>query len=131
MFTYDGKSYDVIVTSLKRKFSKLSTDKSGRVQSGEMFIDLIGVYYNYSMIVQANGTSAAAVAEYDRFWDDISAPKPFVRVSFPYNQSVLIFDAYVTQGEQDLITKNEKLRRTIWGATPLTFTAKEPQRRPL
>jgi len=135
MFTYDGQSYDVKVTKVKRSFAKLSTDKSGRLQSGEMFIDLIGVFYNYSISVNCE---LGKEAEYDRFWEDISAPKPFVSVSFPYNQTELNFDAYVTTGDQDLIRilKNPKtvlgkLTRNIWGPTTLNFTAKKPQRRPL
>ena len=134
-FTFDGKGYDILVTKCTRSFAKLSTDKSGRVQSGRMFIDLIGVYYNYNITVDA---SEQNMAEYDRFWEDISAPKPYVKVAFPYNQGVLTFDSYVTQGNQDLmrIIKNPKqfhgkMIRNLWGPTSLQFTSVEPQRRPL
>jgi len=133
MFTYDGKTYDIIVTKLSRSFAKLSTDKSGRVQSGEMFIDIIGTFYNYTITVDANEQN---IPEFDRFWEDISAPKAFVTVSFPYNQSELTFSAYVTQGNQDLIRilKNPKtwfgkLVKHIWGPTTLNFISKGPQRR--
>jgi len=135
MFTYDGKNYDILVTSLKRSFSKLSTDKSGRVQSGDMFIDIIGTFYNYTITVDRKSGSED---EYDRFWEDISAPKAFVSVAFPYNQDELTFEAYVTQGEQTLIRilKNPKtflgkLIRNIWGPTTLNFISKGPQRRAL
>jgi len=135
VFTYDGVSYDVHVTDLKRSFAKLSTDKSGRLQSGEMFIDLIGTFYNYSITVDYK---SGKEAEYDRFWEDISAPKAFAEVVFPYNQDEMTFYAYVTQGEQRLIRilKNPKtilgkLIRNIWGPTSLNFIAKKPQRRAL
>ena len=130
MFTYDGKSYDVLVTKCTRSFSKLSTDKSGRVQNGDMFIDLIGVFYNYSIIVQARDGN---MAELDRFWEDISAPKAFVTTVFPYNQSSLTFEAYVTQGTQDLIrTKLVRLiRKNYWGPIALNFISRSPQRRAL
>jgi len=134
MFTYDGKEYDIAVTKLTRSFAKLSTDKSGRVQTGEMFIDLIGTYYNYTIAVQDNGDQA----EFDRFWEDLSAPKDFVAVVFPYNQNEMTFDAYVTQGSQDLVrmlkspkTLFGQLIKNIWGPVTLNFIAKEPARRPL
>ena len=132
MFTYDGKSYGIHVISLSRSFAKLSTDQSGRVQSGEMFIDLIGTYYNYTITVEAEDGD---MEELDRFWEDISAPKAFVTVVFPYNQSTLTYSAYVTQGNQNFIcrhfSKRLKLFRNLWGPITLNFVSKGPQRRPL
>jgi len=128
MFTYDGQNYDILVTICKRSFAKLSTDKSGRLQSGEMFIDLIGTFYNYSITVQARDGDHA---ELDRFWEAISAPKAFATVVFPYNQSELTFEAYVTQGDQSLIRRNKQLSRNAWGPISLNFISKAPQRRPL
>jgi len=128
MFTYDGKNYDIRVIKLKRSFAKLSTDQSGRVQSGNMFIDLIGTFYNYDITIDATDSNRA---ELDRFWEDISAPKPFVTVVFPYNQSELTFVAYVTQGDQELIRHNPKTRANKWGSIALSFVAQKPQRRPV
>ena len=127
MFTYDGKSYNITVTALSRSFSKLSTDKSGRTQDGNMFIDLIGTYYNYTLTFKATPENQT---ELGRFWEDISAAKPFVSVSFPYNQTSLTFTAYVTNGDQKLVRRDPKTGKNFWDELTVNFIAKEPARRP-
>jgi len=127
MLTYNGRTYNVHYTKPKRSFAKLSTDQSGRVQSGEMYIDLIGTYVNYSMTVSMKDGD---VAEFDRFFEDISAPVAFATLTLPYNQSTITFEAYVTQGDQDLIrAKGTHSDNNIWGPLTVNFIARRPLRR--
>lgn len=130
MFILDGIEYDVDVgiriDELERSFEKLSTDKSGRVMSGKMYINLIGTFYNYKMTVR-RGLNCS-LEEYEKFFEHLSAPVPFNVLTVPYGQTTMTFEAYITKGSQKLIraTKNEH----YWGPVTLSFIAREPQRTP-
>jgi len=63
-FLLDGVAYNVSVTGLKRSFSVLDTDNSGRTQDGEMYRDIIGTFYNYEMTVRQRGDDRAALGAY-------------------------------------------------------------------
>lgn len=127
VFLLDGKAYNVNVMELKRKFAITDTDQSGRVANYRMFRDIVGTFYNYSLKV------APAVGDpesYDSFYDDLTDPTPeYRKMTFPYGQEQLEFEAYVTQGEDDLRIRNGV---NYWGGKDglkLEFVAMEPQRR--
>lgn len=125
VFTVDGISYNVIVTSLKRSFQVLDTDKAGRAKSGSMIRDIIGTYYNYSIEIEPH---SGAYSEYDRLYEVLSSPdKDFHTVTFPYGQDTLTFKAYVTDGEDELLVRDNGNR---WSGLTLKFVAKKPQRKP-
>ena len=130
MFILDGIEYgvdvDIKVDELERSFEKLSTDKSGRVQSGKMYISLIGTFYNYKMTVR-RGLNCS-LDEYEKFFEHLSAPVAFNTLTVPYGQATMTFEAYITKGSQKLVraAKNEH----YWGPISLSFIAREPQRIP-
>ncbi len=121
----DGVEYpNLHVTGLRRNFQILDGENAGRVMTGEMDRDIIGTYYNYSCEIDA---SAADRAEYDRFYENISAPVDSHELTLPYAQQTLTFNAYVTNGEDELVsiyTDNE------WANLSFNFIAMAPQRRP-
>lgn len=127
MITIDGVSYDstVVCDSLEQKFEKLSSDKSGRTQAGDMFIDPIGTFYNYTIHIKRNPNASATA--WDNLWMVLSDPKGFHTVEFPHNQTVLTFQAYITSGSRKLLRKVRSLN--YWGDISFTFTARSPQRR--
>ena len=51
-FLLDGVAYNVNVTKLSREFSIMDAEGSGRTQNGEMYRDVVGTFYNYSMTVE-------------------------------------------------------------------------------
>ena len=51
-YLLDGVAYNVSVTKLSRKFSIMDAEGSGRTQNGEMYRDVVGTFYNYSMTVE-------------------------------------------------------------------------------
>ena len=122
--TLDGVTYSTIhVMNLKRSFSVLDGPNAGRVQTGSMQRDVIGTFYNYSAEIQAD---TASRADYDAFWEAISAPVESHVLVVPYAQTTLTFDAYVTQGADELLLMEPAANR--WGNLSFNFIAMAPQR---
>ena len=125
MVEINGKAYDVVCYDLKCTFAKLSTDKSGRKQSGRIFIDLIGTFYNYTATFMCNGDK---LDEYAEFFKVVSAPEQFVKCKFPLGQEWVEISAYTTTGDMPFIAyRNGK---NFWGPVTVNFIAEEPMRRP-
>ena len=121
----DGTEYPHIhVVSLKRSFQILDGENAGRVMTGEMDRDVIGTYYNYSCEIDASGADRE---EYDRFYDAISAPVDSHAMVLPYGQQSISFNAYVTNGEDNLASM---FGGNDWGNLSFNFIAMAPQRRP-
>lgn len=121
-FLLDGVAYNVRVSKLTRKFSVLDSDKTGRTQSGTMYRDIIGTFYNYAMTVEQRGDDAESM---DSFWEAISQPQKSHVCVFPYGQNTLTQQMYITSGEQDVKEINKK--RTTWGEIQLSFIATTPR----
>lgn len=124
--TMDGKQFaNIHVVSLKRSFQVLDGENAGRVMTGEMDRDVIGTFYNYACEIDA---SAASREEYDEFWEIISAPVNSHALSVPYGQTMMDFEAYVTNGSDNLLAMYEDIAE--WGELSFNFIAMAPQRRP-
>lgn len=124
--TIDSTTFPHIhFTSIKRNFEVLDGENAGRLMSGEMERDIIGTYYNYSVEVDAD---EADPSEYDTFYQTISAPQASHSITVPYGQTTLTFNAYVTQGADELLYMGGSNR---WGGMSFNFIAMEPQRRPI
>lgn len=125
MITIDGKTYHVGVTQLQRSAAVLDGDNAGRTMSGKMVRDLIGTYYNYELSVS---TQKLDYREYDELYDIITAPVDSHRVTLPYGQSTLTFDAYVTNAKDNLICARSGAN--IWGGLSINFIAMTPAKKP-
>ena len=131
----DGTYYtDIIWTSLKRSFSVLDTENTGRtVADGRMHRDIIGTYYNYTLGLKAK---IGAEAQYDTVYDILSAPTASHRVILPYGQGTITFDAYVTGGDDELIrtkkvvqtTNGTETRAARWHNLEVNFIAMQRAR---
>lgn len=125
--TLDGVQYPHIhIVSIKRSFSVLDGENAGRVMTGRMERDIIGTYYNYSAEVDSD---EASKEEYDRFYEAISAPVDSHLIVVPYGQTTLTFDAYVSNGEDELLSSYDD--DNTWGGLTFNFIAMEPQRTPI
>lgn len=126
VFTVDGVEYSKIhVLSLKRSFAVLDGENAGRTMDGAMQRDVIGTYYNYSLEIDP---AESDPEEYDALFEAISAPVDSHEVSFPYGQSALRFEAYVSNGEDELWDIFRT--RPRWSKLTVNFIAMDPQRRP-
>lgn len=126
VFSVDGVAYPhVFVSSLKRSFSVLDGGNAGRTMDGAMQRDIIGTYYNYSLELDP---SYSEPAEYDALYEALSAPVNSHELTVPYGQETLTFQAYVANGEDELLHMYERLNR--WENLTIHFVAMKPQRRP-
>lgn len=126
VLSLDGKAYpNLHVVSLKRSFSVLDGDNAGRVMTGAMKRDIIGTYYNYSMEIDPVSSD---LAEYDEFYEAISAPVDSHVLTVPYAQTTVTFDAYVANGEDELVSNNDD--RSNWQNLSVNFVAMKPKRTP-
>lgn len=124
--TVDGVTYRTIhVTSIKRNFQVLDGDNAGRVTSGDMRRDVIGTFYNYSFAIDP---SQADPTEYDRLFDVITAPVASHSIIVPYAQTTLTFQAYVTNGSDELGYMGDVVNR--WENLTFNAIAMSPQRTP-
>lgn len=98
-FFLNGKSFNVQVMSLKRSFEVKDAVSAVVVQSGNIYREILGTYYNYTITVrEKNGDRAA----FDAFWEEISKPVESHVCVFPYNQSTITQRMYVKSGSQDI-----------------------------
>lgn len=127
VFTIDGVDLRLWVTSLKRKFEVLDTQNSGRLQSYRMHRDIVGTFYNYTLEIDPDKSNRA---DYDTFYEIVSSPVESHIMVFPYAQETLEFEAYVTNGEDNLKIREEGGKKVNkWDGLSLNFIAMEPQRR--
>ena len=127
VFKIDGVSFPKIhVVSLKRKFAIADGPLSGRNLQGEMIRDVIGTYYNYSLGLSCDTLSRD---EYDNFYELISKPVESRSIEVPYAQATLVFDAYITSGEDELTLMNE--HGNFWKGITCDFVAMKPYKRPI
>ncbi len=124
VFTIDGVELRVNVVKLERGFSVTDTENSGRLQNFRMHREVAGTFYNYTLEIEPY---PEYIDDYDTFYEIISAPEESHRMTFPYAQSTLTFEAYVTQGKDTLKRINKK---NLWKGLSVYFVAMEPQRRP-
>lgn len=127
-FKLNGKFYNVGITEMKRSASILDGENAGRVRSGAMTRDIIGTYYNYTVLIDTNELSES---DYDELYQEITAPVDSHSVTFPYGQSVLSFKAYVSNAEDSLVQTKDVNGKNKWSGLTITFTAMSPQRKPL
>lgn len=128
VFTIDGVDLRLFVINLKRKFEVLDTQNSGRVQSLRMYRDIGGTFYNYTLEIDPEKSNRA---DYDTFYEIVSSPVESHIMTFPYAQDTLTFEAYVTNGEDNLKIREENGKQVNkWDGMSLNFIAMEPQRRP-
>lgn len=128
VFEIDGMSFRLWVIELKRSFQILDSENAGRTQSYEMHRDIVGTFYNYTLKIDADKSNRA---DYDTFYEIITAAVDSHRMVFPYGQTTLEIEAYVTSGEDGLhIEKTEDGQVNEWSGLSLKFTAMKPKRRP-
>lgn len=125
-FKIDGRAFRVFVPAegIQRQGRVLDRDAAGRTTDGTMKRDIVGTYYNYVIQIDAQDLD---VSEYDELYEILSAPVNSHTLEVPYGQGTLVFDAYVSNVDDNL-----KLARNginLWGDLSVTFTAMAPARR--
>lgn len=125
IFQLDGKSYDVRVTALRRKFTIDERTKPLRTMDGKLHRDILGTYIHYTMTLEA---VAGKMQELEDLWQALSAPVQSHLCRFPYGDGWLEQQMYLTQAQQSLTLIQPEGRR--WGELQLEFFACQPEVRP-
>lgn len=125
----DGKSYNVRLPQggVKRSFSILDGENSGRVQTGDMVRDIIGTYYNYSIKIEQDPLYPS---DYDDLYEVVSNPVDFHTIVVPYAQGIYQFEAYITDGSDTLSFINPNDYTNMWDGLELNFVAMKPRKVP-
>lgn len=121
----DGTYFDIPFVSLKRRADFL--DKyAERVETGDLERELIGVYYNFDLTV--GNSSNFGDADYDFFWDFMTAPIEFRDFSIPTNHGYYNFRGYISSvsDEYEKILEND----VVFKGFTCKMTAKMPARTP-
>lgn len=111
--------------TIGRSFHLDDGDNADYMLSGLYKRDLLGTYYDYSMEVEPDPMYPA---DYDNFFEAITAPVDSHSLTLPYGQSTITFNAMVTSGSDLYRGKVAGFNR--WGGLQVQFTAQKPQREP-
>ena len=121
-FMMDGETYNVQVMKLTRNFEIKEAIAAKYTQGGDIYRDLVGTYYNYTMTVRERNGDREAL---DAFWNAISKAVVSHDCVFPYNQSMLSQKMYVKNGSQDI--SRLYTDGAAWKDITVQFIAKEPK----
>lgn len=122
----DGTTYKVrvVYNSLVRSFELRSGENEDYMISGRHERDLLGTGYTYQMAVEPN---PAHPEDYDAFYEAISSPVPSHKITMPYGQGTLKFDAEILSGEDRLLGKLAGVNR--WTGLVVDFQPLSLQRK--
>lgn len=122
-----GKAYDVLVTEISENFNILYSENTGRTMSvgARMTLDPLGTFFGHKVTFQRK---QGKEAEYDALFDYVSRPRfDGVPVEIVHNQTVLKYDAYISNGERALKRIDAKTGKVYWGEFALNIVPMEAQ----
>ena len=122
-----GKAYDVLVTEISESFNILYSENTGRTMSvgARMTLDPLGTFFGHKVTFQRK---QGKEAEYDALFDYVSRPRfDGVPVEIVHNQTVLKYDAYISNGERALKRIDAKTGKVYWGEFALNIVPMEAQ----
>lgn len=123
----DGITYHLRVKfdTITREFHIDDGQNADYMLSGFYQRDLIGTYYDYTLEVEPDPQNPA---DYDAFYEAISAPINYHSITMPYSQNTITFNAMVTSGRDTY--RGKIAGRNRWSGMQVSFTAIEPYREP-
>lgn len=123
--TVDGRTYKVRVVfpTMDNEFEIVEGPLATKAQSGRQIRDILGTAYSYSMLVEPNPLFPL---DFDDLYHALSAPVESHRVSLPYGQGELEFDAAIRGGKRTWHGKTAGYNR--WKSMEVTFKPIKPQR---
>lgn len=121
----DGKQYRLRLAynTMTRSFSLESGENEGYMLSRRHERDLAGTAYTYEMGVEPD---PAHPEDYDKFWEDISAPVDSHTITLPYAQSTITYEAEIQSGEDHY--RGRLAGKARWNGLTVRYIPIEPQR---
>jgi hypothetical protein len=123
----DGKSYDVVVESIEESFSILYSENTGRTLSegARMTLDPLGTFFSHSVKIKPK---TGKEEEYDALYEYLSKPRyDGISLKILHAQAYMEYEAYVSNGKNTLIRKNEKSGVARWDGFSANFIPMEAQ----
>lgn len=116
----DGVSYNVAITSLKRKADIL--DKSAyRSEDGELHREVIGTFYNYTLAIGVYNNDEL----YNKLFEVLSDPVAYHQVTLPHDN--ITFNGYFSSVQDEVVRLTENGAK-FKGLT-CNLIAKSPRKR--
>lgn len=121
----DGTEYrvQIIYPTLTNEFSIIEGPNSGTAQTGREIRDIIGTKYNYALNIEPDKRYPE---DFDALFEALSAPVESHRITMPYSQGTISFDAAISDGNRTWYGRKAGYQR--WGNMQIRFRALKPQR---
>lgn len=127
LFKIGGRVYDVTVLSIIEKFNILYSDKTGRTLAvgAPMTLDPLGTFIGHVITVKPK---KGLEQVYDALFDFLAQPRPYgVEVEVIHNQSIIKYEAYVSQGEREVVKVDEQTGKVYWGKMTINIVPTRAQ----
>lgn len=124
---FDGKKFDVAVTSFTESGEILYSSNTGRTLGigAPMTLDPLGTFFNYSITVRRKKDK---YDEYDRLFNYLLLPRfSGMTVTMPHDQGTITFDAYVSSAERTSAKIDEENKIVCWQEMSISVIATEAQ----
>ena len=125
MIIIDNQQFDVGVVNIKRKADFLDSEATQRLENGDMYRDLIGVYFNYD--IKFEPCTPENYEDYMNLWEKLTEPVEFHDVIVPYNNTTLAFRAYFSNVADEMMLKYKE--KNYWKNLTVNFKSKAPAKR--
>lgn len=119
-FKIDGKEYEVLVTDISENFTILYGENSGRTleEGAPMYLDPLGTFIGHKVTVKRR---QGFEKEYDELYEFLLTPRKVdadhkgIMVDVAHNQTVISYEAYVSNGERAVKRINARENSIHWG----------------
>lgn len=134
-FKINGKSYNVVVTSLEESFEILYTENSGRTlaDGAPMTLDPMGTFFGHKVTVKRK---SGFEGEYDELYLLLAQPRKVEETEdallfeVAHLQDSISYRAYVSKGARALKRIDEITGKVYWGELSLNIVPIEAQLKP-
>lgn len=117
-FKINGKSYNVLVTSIEENFNILYSENTGRTIDGRITLDPIGTFFGHKVTcIRKKGYEK----DFDDLYELLTIPRRVeeeedaLLFEVAHLQDSIAYRGYVSNGIRPLIKIDEKQNKIHWG----------------